>query len=65
MKRLVLGFVLLITVQVSSAAWATSGPSQRVEIRGRQHFAVRGQPVRNWARWWFGSVPVPPKPVQQ
>ena len=45
----------------------TAAPPQpypgQVQIRGRQHFAVQGQPVRNWLRWWFGSVPVPPQAV--
>jgi hypothetical protein len=56
--------IALIAITVALATPPQPYPG-RVEVRGRQHFAVRGQPVRNWVRWWFGSVPVPPQPVQQ
>jgi len=33
----------------------------RVTIRGREWHHVQGQPARNWLRFFFGGVPVPPK----
>jgi hypothetical protein len=35
-----------------------------VQIRGRQHFAVYGQPVRNALRAIFGGVRTAPTPAQ-
>jgi hypothetical protein len=66
LNLLLVGFVLLVLLVLAGRATASpvhAYPGQ-VQIRGRQHFAVQGQPLRNWARWWFGSVPVQPKPVQ-
>lgn len=37
----------------------------RVTIRGREWHHVQGEPARNILRWFFGGVPVQPKPAEK
>lgn len=57
-------YVLMALLLTVTAAAPQPYPG-RVEIRGREHLAVRGEPVRNFFRAWFGGVRVPAKPVEQ
>lgn len=59
MRKSLAPILLLIIIAVAPR------PFPEPQVRGRQHFAIQGQPLRNTMRWWFGSVPVPPKPVEK
>jgi hypothetical protein len=58
------GYMLMALLLTVTLAAPQPYPGQ-VQIRGRQHFAVQGQPLRNAFRWWFGGVPIPAKPAEQ
>lgn len=66
LNLLLVGFVLVVLLVLAGRATASpvhTYPGQ-VQIRGRQHFAVQGQPARNVFRWFFGGVPVPARPAE-
>jgi hypothetical protein len=55
------GLLLIIAALVPPQP---QGLPPTVQIRGRQHYAVYGQPVRNALRAFFGGVRTQPRPAQ-